>query len=362
MRMNVGSNLGRHRRWLFTLLSAALILGGCDQADDETTGDGGVEATGGTGSGGNGNGSGGEFVPSETVSVAVTAAEGGEVAAADGKGRLAIPPGALGTDTTITLDVAAPTDGSATPVYDFGPEGTTFNTPATLTIAFDGTVPEGKKPVLAVFENGAWAEIPGSSLAGGNVSGPVAHFSRFTVIFVDGEAIIHSECADLAAAFQACGGDPTGSWTVDKICSGDGSIGEDPFQGRCPGASAGIELEIDGTITFADGKITPQTTRTSIITLYVPKACIGGQPCAMIADAEDGWTCEETAETCDCTKSQVDMDDETDISDYVVEGNEIVQTQNGETKRLPFCVQDGRLTVSVPNDPGEPTVYYSGTM
>jgi len=47
----------------------------------------------------------------------------------------------------------------------------------------------------------------------------------------------------------------------------------------------------------------------------------------------------------------------------VVEGNEIVQTQDGETKRQPFCVQDGRLTVSVPNDePGKPTVYYSGTM
>ena len=132
--------------------------------------------------------------------------------------------------------------------------------------------------------------------------------------------------------------------------------------GQCPGASAGIELQIDGTITFGGGKITPETTRTSMITLYIPKACINGQPCGLIADPEEGWTCEETAETCDCTKTQVDVDDETDISDYVVEGNEIVQTQNGETKRLPFCVQDGRLTVSVPNDPGEPTVYYSGTM
>jgi hypothetical protein len=357
--------IGGQRRWLFTLLSAALVLGGCDKADEETTGDGGMEATGGNGSGGNGSGgsgSGGEFVPSETVSVAVTAAEGGEVAAADGKGRLAIPPGALGTDTTITLDVAAPADGSATPVYDFGPDGTMFATPAMLSIAFDGTVPEGKKPVLAVFEDGAWAEIAGSSLAAGNVSGPVSHFSRFSIIFVDGEAILHSECADVAAAFQPCGGDPTGSWSVDQICSGDGSIGEDPFEGNCPGFSAGIDVEVDGTITFANGKITPQTTTTSVITLYVPKACIGGQPCAGIADPEEGWTCVETAETCDCSNTKVNTDDEMDVSDYVVEGNEIVQTQNGETKRLPFCVQDGRLTVSVPNDPGKPTVYYSGTM
>ncbi|MCK6573891.1 hypothetical protein L6V77_22670 [Myxococcota bacterium] len=342
--------------WLFSLLAAALIVAGCDKADEDASADGGPSASGGSGGGG-------EFVPGETVTVAVTAAEGGEVAAADGKGRLAIPPGALGADTTITLDVAAPVDGSATPVYDFGPDGTTFSTPATLAIAFDGTVPEGQKPVLAVYEAGAWVEIEGSSLAGGLVSGPVTHFSRFSVIFVDGEAIIHSECADVAAAFEACGGDPTGTWTVDRICSGDGSIGSDPFDGQCPGATAGIDLQIDGTITFADGKLTPRTTRTATITLYVPKSCIGGQPCALIADEEEGWTCEETAETCDCTKTDVDTDDETDVSDYVVEGNEIVQTQDGETKRLPFCVQDGRLTVSVPNDePGKPTVYYSGTM
>lgn len=317
--------------------------------------------------GGDDGGSGSPATPAadegQHVEVAISAATGGEIVSPSGTGKLTIPAGALAADTTITLDVKAASEGSVASVYDLGPDGTTFAAPATLSIAFDGQVPEGKKAALAVLENGAWKELPGSSLAGGKVTGPVSHFSHFSVILVDGEAVLQSECSDVAEAFQPCGGDPTGTWTIEEICAPEGAIGGDPFQGRCPDARLGADLEVDGTVTFADGKFTPETTQTVHIEMHVPKSCLNGQPCSAI-EGDDGQTsCAETGDACECVRTDVRSDDADDVEDFAVEGNEIVLTdEDGDVDRLRFCVQGNRLTVEVKgDDPGDPTLYYTGT-
>lgn len=66
----------------------------------------------------------------------ISAAAGGTVMSADGRVRLAIPAGALSADTLITMTPADAPSGAAPvgPVYDFGPEGLTFATPASLQV------------------------------------------------------------------------------------------------------------------------------------------------------------------------------------------------------------------------------------
>lgn len=165
----------------------------------------------------------------------------------------------------------------------------------------------------------------------------------------------------MADNFSACGGDPTGTWTIQEVCLSDGSIGADPFNGMCDGSSFVVDVAVTGTVTFADGKITPNTVTESTITMHVPKVCIGGQGCEAIASGEDGWNCDDGGDACDCTKVETKADDDSDISDYVVEGNDLVSTQNGESKHLPFCIEGRTITISVPSDPGKPAFYYTAT-
>lgn len=333
-------------RGAFSVLLAAGVFG-CGGSDDGGGGaDAGVAAAPAADEG-------------QTVTVPIAAAAGGEVSSPSGSGKLTIPPGALAADTEIVLNVGPAAGGSAASVYDFGPDGTQFSVPATLTLKFDAAVPEGKKAVMAVMTDGAWAEIPGSALAGGSVTGAVSHFSRFTVILVDGQAQLSSDCADVAESFVACGGDPTGVWDLEDVCAASQAIGQDPFNGQCPGASLTADITVEGTITFGDGQIVPQTTRTGDIALHVPKACLQGQPCAAVTGDDPEWTCQESDAACDCTKTDSSADDESDISAYSVEGTNLV-VQDGDTpKNMPFCVEGDTLKVAVESDEtGKPSVIY----
>lgn len=95
------------------------------------------------------------------VGMAMIGPEGGTVASADGIASLTIPPNALTAETMITIDAVQQTMWPAAitaagtpigPVYEVGPEGTTFATEATLTWTF-ATTPAGalganNKPAL----------------------------------------------------------------------------------------------------------------------------------------------------------------------------------------------------------------------
>lgn len=121
-------------------------------------------------------------------------ADGGTLATADGGVVMEIPPDALpasGTPTTITI---APAEPSALPesptvvpnlVYDFGPDGTQFETPVTVRIAYDpATLPVGLiEEHLRLFTvvDGAWQLVPRSrvDLAANVIVGEVTHFSPY---------------------------------------------------------------------------------------------------------------------------------------------------------------------------------------
>src|SRR5262245_23083838 len=83
----------------------------------------------------------------------ISAANGGTVSDGDNRAVLTIPAGALAADTKITLTVSAKEADTATEIFAFGPAGTAFEIPVTLSIGTDGvSVPGGKKLVLGIQE------------------------------------------------------------------------------------------------------------------------------------------------------------------------------------------------------------------
>ena len=170
-------------------------LAACSSSDDKTTTPPG--STGTTG---------------DTVTVHVTAAAGGVVEDKSGKAKLSIPPGALAQDTDITLALTAKTGNAVTDVADFGPDGLQFLKPVQLELKGDATLaPEGKSLAVAMETAGTFNALPGSTFANGVAKADVAHFTKFSIVVVDGKAtlVVPTSCQDARAKFVACGGDPS---------------------------------------------------------------------------------------------------------------------------------------------------------
>ena len=117
---------------------------------------------------------------------------GGTVTAQSGKVRLSIPAGALSSN--VTISVTAASDPASDPnvvagtVYEFGPDGTQFSQPVTLTLDYDpSAVPAGIPPeavTIVKYTGGTWQPITGTvsvDPVNGKVSGQITSFSRYSV-------------------------------------------------------------------------------------------------------------------------------------------------------------------------------------
>lgn len=133
-------------------------------------------------------------------------ASGGLVTSADGRVALSIPQGALAATTPITFAPVFPAPDGAQPwaqVTDFGPTGTSFSTPVTLTLAFDpARLPAGVPATdLAIFhfDGTGWEIVPGSIVneVDNTVSAPIAHFSYYWVGIRPNEVKMDGSPADL---------------------------------------------------------------------------------------------------------------------------------------------------------------------
>lgn len=155
-------------------------------------------------------------------------AVGGQLVASDGTG-VSVPAGALGTATTITVtpEPGAPTAPEATPVgtpFLYGPEGQTFSTPVTVTLAFDPRqIPEGKQvsDVLvytAPWGSSAFATLPTTVVDATHVSAETTHFSIFVA------EVPLSDAAAAVGAGDAAGGNDAESSTVADATIVDATI------------------------------------------------------------------------------------------------------------------------------------------
>jgi hypothetical protein len=114
---------------------------------------------------------------------------GGSVTTADGT-AVAVPAGALSQATAITIgsEPNAITIADADlvgPAYRFGPEGTQFAQPATVTLAYDpGRLPTGDTAsdvviMTAPVGSSAFVDLPTAIVDATHVSAPTSHFSVF---------------------------------------------------------------------------------------------------------------------------------------------------------------------------------------
>jgi len=121
------------------------------------------------------------------------------VCLSDRSAHIDIPPGALSSDTVITIATAGDAPEAAgerrlvLPGYDFGPDGTHFAIPArvTLHVAPPAGVALSDLGMLAVSSDGSVEELADvrADVAAGTISAPVSHFTVFYG-FVRGPAAI----------------------------------------------------------------------------------------------------------------------------------------------------------------------------
>jgi hypothetical protein len=287
----------------------------------------------------------------KTASKPLKAAEGGTLATESGKASVTVPPGALAADTTLTVTVSKAEGEAKTSLYDFGPNGTQFAKPVAITVAFDSTVASGKKAVLAWHDGSKWVEVEGSALAGGKVTGSVSHFTKFTVILKDDKVVVVSECGDTAKNFKACGGDIAGTWKYENLCFADTVIGENPFKETCPSATMTMDMKWEGSVTFADGKMTSHfVSQGQTVSLNVPKSCFASMPgtdCAKLAESMK-TECKDTGTACECVKTTTNTDIEDETKDYSIDGNTLVSKgSDGKESRNDYCVSGGKLVAKV---------------
>jgi hypothetical protein len=118
---------------------------------------------------------------------AVIGAAGGTVASADGIVAVTIPPGALANDVTITVTpTTSPGAPTLSQVYEIGPTGTQFATPATILFHFGSLNLAGTSAnsiQLATFAGG-WVSLTDAvtDLDAQTISAPTMHLSPYALV------------------------------------------------------------------------------------------------------------------------------------------------------------------------------------
>jgi len=310
----------------------------------------------------------------EPAAETITAADGGTVATADNSASIDIPADALDEDTEITIEAKSTSGmpneenlGSA--AYEFGPDGTQFNSPVTIALAFDGEVPDDMEAILAVLEDGVWVGVEGSSLSGGKVSGDVTHFSTYVILFIDGEMVLTTaECAGFE--FEACGGDVVGTWKIKDVCI-EMVIGENPFEGITECESIVYEYLVDWQGTFiinADGSMEMNDYGYTVsMNVEVTDACFDAawpnntpaENCAGIADNDTIGDCTHANGVCTCTGGEETMTFVEEMTGTWSASGTTLTTESSQSdgpSSAEYCVKDGILAAET--DMGEDNTGY----
>ena len=300
---------------------------------------------------------------SSTTTVHVSAAAGGTVADPSGKTTLTIPPGALAADTDITLALKPAANGAVVDITEFGPDGLTFLKPVTLAIKADAALaPKDKALSVAMLEGGAFKAVTGSTYANGVATAAIMHFSQYSVVVIDGVAVLQppASCTAALADFTPCGGDLTGTWTFADFCVPQQNIGN---LKNCPELTASLDYTLNRdvvidatTITIAAG------TQKVVSTINYPLVCFnrdgdggvydsGVNDCATVQStffkdpAKPGNCVDKGAGICACTQSE-EKPATASTDTYVTSGTSLTTTKSdGSMETSQYCVKGNLLTV-----------------
>ena len=145
----------------------------------------------------------------------------------------------------------------------------------------------------------------------------------------------------LCANFEACGGDPVGTWELDSSCF-DGNI-EIP---GCTAATFDIQISQTGTVVLNDdGSYTSSVVTEGFTEVSAPASCLMGiTDCGLLNDPDEGVACTGNAEeSCTCTSSLDDTD--TDTGTWTTAGNTLTITSGGEPDVFEYCVSGSTMTI-----------------
>lgn len=170
---------------LVLVVFVACLAGAC--SSDGTGASGGSGGAAGTG------GAGGDLPPGTTR----IGGRGGVANSESGDGSVSVPSGAIGSgslDITVaqlSRDDFPDPGGRSSDVFQFGPEGASFDVPVTISLALDEDQAESAATLWKLDEaNDVWEEIALSYPTQGRVWGQTSGFS----IFAAGPASAPSEC------------------------------------------------------------------------------------------------------------------------------------------------------------------------
>jgi len=135
------------------------------------------------------------------------------------------------------------------------------------------------------------------------------HTSRAIIVAIwlagcgegDDDVAVGEDCS-----FDACGGDPTGAWTVDSD-----SVCDEPLANEeCPEMTRDTDVDAAGSLNLADdGTFTLHVAYSGEVVIHAPLSCIDGATCADGSTPELDVTCEdEGPDQCRCVFA-IDSDD-----------------------------------------------------
>lgn len=150
-----------HRTWTLSCSFLTLLLAAC-ASDGTSHDDDGGAAT-------------------EPTTTNVTPENGGDISDPAGTVSLVVPAGALTEAVEVTLSVEARTAETATPIYRFSPEATSFSIAATLRVSTEGA-PVDRELTLSQFGDGVWIPVGDAIAQSGTIEAPVGTLGAFTII------------------------------------------------------------------------------------------------------------------------------------------------------------------------------------
>lgn len=222
----------------------------------------------------------GQACAAETVG-----SDGGAVATPGDDASIEIPAGALAEPTDITIEPATvddlpedtPTLYGVTPipgsVWDFGPSGTTFDSPATVTIHYDEAAlpPDTDESLLGLYVLNGIFDAPVSivDVDANTVTGPVSHFSHAFVGSKRGgkqvdlavSSVVDSPDPadagqDIVYTVQVMNASADGTPAVDGATLDLDAAGNASFQGSDAGCSEGSKGQVSCPLpTLAPGVV-----------------------------------------------------------------------------------------------------------
>lgn len=161
-----------------------------------------------------------------------------------------------------------------------------------------------------------------------------------------------------SGTFNACGGDPTGTWELVTLCvEGDLVSGlnadmatEDP---ACANTFSAARLAMGGQVTYGDGNYSFDATMEMAETITYTPACVSAVRPGLVLSAsvcgqlEDGlnrepgskMTCSYTGTSCDCQGTLVHVNNTSGT--YTVDGSTITEDSGTSYE---YCVSGGTMT------------------